>query len=177
MPSLKANLLFHPIRMQIVTALSNREMTAGELGKAMPDVPQPTLYRHINTLVRGGVVKVASETPVRGTIERTFALRARPSLGEKDLRGMRKQDYQQAFLVYLSGLMSAAQRYLNQKGDKEEFNPLADGMDLSLGTLFLSEEEFKLLNRQILDLVLSAADNKPDTKRKPRTFTYLFIPQ
>ena len=177
MPSSKANLLFHPLRLQIVTALSSHEMTASDLAQAMPEVSLPTLYRHINALVQGGVLKVASETQVRGTTERTFALTARLSLGEEDLHGMKKQDYQQAFMVYLSSLMSAAQRYLNKKSEKEEFNPLADGMDLSLGTLLLTDEEFKQLNRHIVDLMLAAANNQPGAGRKPRTFSYLFIPQ
>lgn len=176
MPSLKADLLLHPIRMRIVTALSNRQMTAGELSRLVPDIPLTTLYRHINSLVKGGLLYIASETQVRGTMERTFALVARPSLTADDLQGMKKQDYQQAFQVYLSSLIAAVARYLDQKSEDQEFNPLADGLDLSLGTMYLDDEEFQALNREILKLVLSAADNPPGPGRKSRTFTYLFIP-
>jgi DNA-binding transcriptional ArsR family regulator len=177
MPSLKTNLLIHPIRLQIVTALSNRQMTARELADFITRVPLTTLYRHINALVDGGLLQIASETQVRGTVERTYALAVRPSISADDLRGMKKQDYQQAFMIYLSSLMSIAQRYLDRKGDDEEFNPLDDGMELSLGTLNLSDEEFQDLNRRILDVILSSADNPPGAGRKPRTFTYLFIPE
>lgn len=177
MPTLKTNLLLHPIRLQIVTAFSNQQMTVRELAEIIPNVPMTTLYRHINALVEGGVLQIASETQVRGTVERTYALAVRPSLNADDLRGMKKQDYQQAFMIYLSSLMSITQRYLDRKGDDEEFNPLADGMDLSLGTLNLSDEEFKDLNQRILELIFSSADNPPGMGRKPRTFTYLFIPQ
>jgi DNA-binding transcriptional ArsR family regulator len=177
MPNLKTSLLIHPIRLQIITAFSNRQMTAKELAEIIPNVPLTTLYRHINALVDGGLLQITSETQVRGTVERTYALAARPSLNADDLRGMKKQDYQQAFMIYLSSLMSITQRYLDHKGDDEEFNPLADGMDLSLGTLNLSDKEFQDLNRRILDLLLSCADNPPGVGRKPRTFTYLFIPQ
>ncbi len=177
MPSLKADLLLHPIRLQIVTSLFNRQMTAKELAEILPGVPLTSLYRHINTLVEGGLLQVTSETQVRGTVERTYGLTGRPTLNADDLRGMKKQDYQQAFMVYLSNLISAAKRYLDRKGDEEEFNPLADGLDLSLGTIYLSDEEFQALNRKILDLLLPAAENPPGGERKPRTFTYLFIPQ
>ncbi len=177
MPSQKANLLLHPIRLQIVTALSNRQMTAGELAETIPAVPLTTLYRHINMLVEGGMLKVVNETQVRGTVERTYALATRPSLNADDLRGMKKQDFQQAFMIYLSSLMGAAQHYLDSKEDNEDFNPLADGMDLNLGTLHLNDDEFQLLNRRILELILSAAVIPAGEGRKPRTFTYLFIPQ
>ena len=177
MPSKKADLLLHPIRLQIITAISTQEMTARELGEAIPDVPQTTLYRHINALVDGGVLKVVGETQIRGTVERTYAVAALPSLKPEDLQGMTKQDYQQAFLVYLSTLMSAAQRYLDSKSEQDKFNPLADGLDLSLGTLYLSDAEFQTMNKRILEIIMSASGNQPTSKRKRRLFTYLFIPQ
>jgi hypothetical protein len=90
---------------------------------------------------------------------------------------MTRQDYQQAFLIYLSTLMSAARRYLDSKGEQEVFDPLADGLDLRVATLHLSEEEFRSMNQRILEVLMSAAGNQPAPGRKQRTFTYLFIPQ
>jgi DNA-binding transcriptional ArsR family regulator len=177
MPSLKADLLLHPIRLQIITAISNQQMTARELAEAVPDVPQTTLYRHINALVDGGLLKVVNETQIRGTVERTYAVAIMPSLKPEDLKGMTKQDYRQAFLVYLSTLMSAAQRYLDSKGEEAIFDPLADGLDLSLGTLYLSDAEFRTMNKRILEILMSASSNGPTPTRKRRMFTYLFIPQ
>jgi DNA-binding transcriptional ArsR family regulator len=177
MPSPKADLLLHPVRLQIVTAISTQQMTARELAEAVPDVPQTTLYRHINALVEGGLLKVVSETQIRGTVERTYAVAVLPSLKPEDLQGMTKQDYQQAFLVYLSTLMSAARRYLDSKGKDEVFDPLADGLDLSLGTLHLSDAEFRTMNKRFLEIIMSASSNQPSPERKRRMFTYLFIPQ
>jgi DNA-binding transcriptional ArsR family regulator len=177
MPNTKVDLLFHPIRMQLITAISNQQMTAKELAEVLPKIPLTTLYRHINALVEGGVMKIVGETQIRGTVERTYALAAWPSLKPEDLNGMTKQDCQQAFLIYLSSLMSAAQRYLESKGDNEEFNPLVDGVDLSLATLHLSDEEYQDLNRRILEILKPFTDNQPAPARKQRIFTYLFIPQ
>jgi DNA-binding transcriptional ArsR family regulator len=177
MPSPKADLLLHPIRLQIITAISTQQMTAKELAGVVPNVPQTTLYRHINALVEGGLLKVVSEMQIRGTVERTYALAVLPSLKPEDLQGMTKQDYQQAFLVYLSTLMSAAQRYLDSKSDEDAFNPLADGLDLSLGTLYLSDAEFQAMNKRILEVIMTASGNQPTPARKRRMFSYLFIPQ
>ena len=177
MPDSKANLFFHPIRMQIIIALSNQQMTAKELAKTIADVPQTTLYRHINALVKGGILKVVAETQIRGTIERTYAMAGPPSLKPEDLRGMKKPDYEQAFIIYLSTLMNAAQRYFDSKQDDEEFNPLADGVDLSLAQFYLSDKEFRAMNQKILETMLANAKNQPSVERKRRLFTYLFIPQ
>ncbi len=177
MPNSKANLILHPIRLQIITAISTQEMTAKELAKVIVDVPQTTLYRHINALVEGDILKVTGEVQIRGTFERTYAMARVPSLRAEDLRGMKKQDYEQAFIIYLSTLMNAARRYLDNKQDNEEINPIEDGVDLSLAQLLLSDEEFKEMNQQILDLLMAKANNLPSPNRKLRLFTYLFIPQ
>ncbi len=177
MSGTKADLLLHPIRLRIVTALSARQMTAKELAEAMPNVPQTTLYRHLNMLVKGKILRVAEETQIRGTIERTYALAVRPSLRSEDLRGMKKADYERVFLVYLSTLLGAAQRYLDSKGDDDVFDPIADGVELSLGQLLLSDKEYAAMNRQILDILMANADRPPAPNRKMRMFTYLSIPQ
>ena len=176
MPSEKADLLFHPVRLQVVTALGNHRMTAGQLAEAIPGIPLTTLYRHINALVGGGLVRVVSEVQVRGTIERTYAMAVQPSLKPEDLRGMKKQDYRRVFLIYLSSLLSTAQQYLNSKGEVESFDPLADGFDLNLATLHLTDAEFKEMNQRVLEAMLAAAGNPPAAGRKARTFSYLFIP-
>ena len=44
----QADLLAHPVRLRIILALSqNEEMTAQQLGEALTDIPQATLYRHL----------------------------------------------------------------------------------------------------------------------------------
>ncbi len=108
MPASKADLILHPIRLRILTAISSYRMTAREIGEALPDIPQTTLYRHINTLMEGGLLKIVEEKPIRGTIERTYALTAPPSLTSEDMVGMSRQECEQAFTMFLSTLMSDA---------------------------------------------------------------------
>ena len=74
---------------------------------------------------------------------------------------MTKQEYQRAFQIYLSSLMGAAQRYLASKGESEAFNPLAEGVELSLGTVHLSDDEFQKVNQRILEILTPLAVNEP----------------
>jgi DNA-binding transcriptional ArsR family regulator len=177
MPSSKADLLLHPLRLQIITAIASQQKTAKEIAQIIPEVPLTTLYRHINSLLAGGLLKVVGETQVRGTIERTYALAVQPSLNADDLHGMTKQEYQQAFLIYLSSLLGAAEHYLESKEEGGTFNPLDDGVELSLGNLMLSDEEFQRMNQRILEVMIPMTKNPPAPNRKRRFFTYLFIPQ
>ena len=172
----KANLILHPVRLRILTAISTYRMTAGEISVAMPDIPLTTLYRHINALMEGGLLTIVEERPVRGTVERLYALTSPPSLTAEDLEGMTREECEQAFTMFLSTLMSDAQHYLDTRSDSRGINPLEDGVHISKVQLFLTDNEFKQLNLKMMELMLEAAKNQPKPGRLRRIFTYMFIP-
>ncbi len=174
--SSRADLLLHPIRLRIVTEISGQRATARQLRQALPDLPQTTLYRHLNALLEAGILQVVQETPVRGTVERTYALSAPPSLTAEDLRGMTKEQYQEAFAGYLGTFLADARRYLETKPDGKPIDPIADGVIISKCQVFLSDAEFASVNRRIADLMLAATRRAPGRHRKRRVFSYLFIP-
>jgi DNA-binding transcriptional ArsR family regulator len=70
----KVDLILHPIRMRIIMALAGERWTARQIAAALPDVAQATLYRHINALAEGGILRIVEERPVRGMVEKVYAL-------------------------------------------------------------------------------------------------------
>jgi DNA-binding HxlR family transcriptional regulator len=176
MPTSKANLFLHPIRLRIITAISTQRMTAKQIAQSMPDIPLTTLYRNINALAEGGIIQVVEENQVRGTVEHVYALTGIPSLTDEDLRGMSKTDCEQAFTTYLSTLMSDARRYLDGKPDGEEIHLIQDGVVVSRIELFLSQEENRAMNERIQQIILEAGQNEPDHLRKRHVVTYVVIP-
>lgn len=176
MPGTKVDLIFHPIRLDIISALSTQRMTAGDLAHLMPGVPLTTLYRHINLLVEGGLLEIVEEHPIRGTVERVYALAGPPSLRAEDLVGMTKKDYEQAFAIYLSSLLSDARNYLATKPDDQEIDLFADGVEVTKLQLLLSDAEFRMLNGQLLELIMAAAKNKLAPERRRRVLSLTIIP-
>lgn len=170
------DLLLHPIRLRIVTAITGNKVTAKDLAKALPDIPQTTLYRHINVLVDGGLLQVVDEIPQRGTVERVFGFKEPPSLSPEDLRGLSKEEYQQTFILILTTLLHEATNSLNSLPENEEIDLLGEGYQFSQMSLNLTDEEYEKLNNRILALMLEAGKNRSSEKRKRRIFSYLFIP-
>ena len=73
-------------RLRIVQALVGAPMTPLQLRDLLGDVSQATLYRHLNQLADGGLVEVVDERPVRGRVERTYAVvSSKVSLTDADL--------------------------------------------------------------------------------------------
>jgi len=176
MTSKKADLFLHPIRLRIITAISPHRMTAKDIAHTMPEVPLTTLYRNINALVEGGIIRIVEENQIRGTVERVYALSGIPSLTADDLRGMSKEDCQQAFSVYLSTLMSDAKRYLDGKPDNKEINLLQDGVVVSKIELYLTADENRVLNERIQKIIMEAGQNEPSPTRRRHAFSYLVLP-
>jgi DNA-binding transcriptional ArsR family regulator len=177
MPALsRADLLLHPIRLRIVAEISGQRATARHLREALPDLPQTTLYRHLNALTEGGILEVVQEKQIRGTVERTYALSAPPSLTAEDLRGMTKEQYQEMFAGFLGTFMADARRYLASRPEGKPVNPVADGVVISKCQVFLTDAESASMNRKLTEMVLAATRKKPGPGRKRCMVAYLLIP-
>ena len=60
--------LSNPVRMQVMQYLQTYgEATTKQISDAITDVPAPTLYRHINILLKEEVLLVKEERKVRGS--------------------------------------------------------------------------------------------------------------
>jgi DNA-binding transcriptional ArsR family regulator len=174
MAKTKLDIMLHPARMRILHEVTGGKTTAKLLAEALPDIPQATLYRHLRLMTEADVLKVVEEIPIRGTVERVYAVGA-ASLSPDDLRGMGKVQTHRAFTTILSGLLGDFERYLHSKPDAD-IDLIADGFEYSKGQVHLTDAEFTELNRALWAVIEPATKLPPSSERKRRTFSYLFIP-
>ncbi len=69
-------LLSDPFKLRLIKAFAESERTAADVAKLLEE-PVTKLYRHVDALLDAGLIEIASETPKRGTVERTFRTTAR----------------------------------------------------------------------------------------------------
>ncbi|MGB7538519.1 MAG: helix-turn-helix domain-containing protein [Anaerolineales bacterium] len=167
------DLVFHPVRMRIITAVSGRQVTTRQLLEAIPEIPQATLYRHVRALIKGGVLEVVEARKIRGVEERIFKMKAPPSVTRRDLKGKTNAELEQMGMVFVSGLLSDIRRYLQEK---KTADPFRDGVQLNKVTLFLSDTELAKLNGEVMRLIRTAVRKEPAPGRKGRIFSYTIIP-
>lgn len=109
------DVVLHPVRLRILQQLGGRDLTTTELRTALPQVSQPTLYRHVAALIDAGIVVVAKERRVRGALERTLTLRARMAhVGNAELRVMDDDRLREAFLAFLDDLAERFGRFITR---------------------------------------------------------------
>lgn len=173
MTASKMKVILHPVRMKIIQALINgKEMTVQELSKWAEDVPQATLYRHLNKLLDAGFIKVVQENPVRGTVEKVYALKELDIKSQEDFLKLTKEEHLELFLTFTTQLMSLYESYLSQK----KIDLVKDGVSYTIANLNLTDQEFMELMQGIGTLIQSALANEPTPERKPRNIATIIIP-
>jgi Helix-turn-helix domain len=168
------DLLLHPVRLRILQAfLGGRELTTSQLAAELPDLPKGGLYRHVALLADGGVLTVVGERPVRGAVERTYALSLeRSHLSPAELAALSPDDHAQAFGTFAAALMSAYERYLAEPGA----DPVRDGVSYSMNALWLSDDEYAAFLRDVAALVAPRMALPPGGGRRRRLIASAFLP-
>lgn len=174
MKKTKVDLILHPVRMRIVMALVGKQLSAQELSETLKDVPQATLYRHINRLADAGLIEVVEERAVRGTLEKVYAFDTRKSrLGAEDLANLSQEDHMHYFMAFITTLLDDFSRYIRQS---EEIDFVADGVGYQKFPLTLSDEEFKQMNQALNEALKPFFEKEPAPGRRRRLFTFTVMP-
>lgn len=167
-----ADLILHPVRMRVLMALAGREMTAQALAAALADVPQATLYRHINRLAKAGLLMVVDERPVRGTTEKVYALNQAASiLGADDFAAATTDDHMRYFTAFVASLLSDFERYL--AGDSIN---VAREVSYHKFPLYLNDAELGRVSETINQTLLPLLENGPGEGRRRVILTSIMMP-
>lgn len=173
MAEIQIEVIFHPVRMRIVTALNGRRRTTSQIASALPDVPQATLYRHLKRLLEAGLVSVVEQRPVRGVLEKVYALSEGAVVSPESVARMTPDDWRQAFAAYTASLMGQFEVYLQS----EPADLVADGVSFRTVPLFLSDAEAAQLLSDMRALLAFAGANGPAPDRRRRLFSTVLVPE
>jgi len=170
----RIDLILHPARLRILLALAGRELTAQALAEILKDIPQASLYRHLNRLVKAGILRVVSEHQVRGTVEKVYTLdQAQSYLTEEDMAGLSKDEHMRYFVAFVASLLNDFQRYLDAT---EQVNLAADAVGYQKHLIELSDEEVQRLGKTLQKAFLEAMLDEPPSPRRRRLFSTVLMP-
>lgn len=167
------DLLLHPIRLRIVQALVGAPMTPLQLKQRLGDVPQATLYRHINQLADGGLLEILEERPIRGGVERTYGVvAAAVTLGDGELESATADDHFRYFATFVGTLLADFGAYLVSGAP----NLTSDRVGYRQVPLWLTDDEFDALADSMAAAVQQHVDNPPGPGRRRRLLTTIVMP-
>lgn len=159
----------NPIRMRILILLSqNAEMNTAQIRENMLDIPQATLYRHINALVKADLIKVVKENKVRGAVEKIYCINQEVNC--TDPTDDEILDIGQKFLISMMAELANYSK-LNDRDVKK------DMLSFQCAPLFLSDEEFKEFAMEIGPIYQKYLNNKHEEGRILRNIYTVIIPK
>lgn len=173
MNKIKEDLLLHPVRLRILLAAAGRQVTPQQLADELPDIPQATLYRNINTLAAAGILVVVRERRVRNTLEKTYALpKEGMLLTLEDLKDAQPEDYIRLFTQYLGLQLGYYVRYI-QQGDVDF---VRDKVSFHMFPVYLSEAETQKMGEAVNAALLPFVNNEPSPERQRYIFGLMSFP-
>ena len=168
----KADLVLHPVRFRILMAVSARRLTPQQIGAELPDVSQPSLYRHIALLTRAGILQTVEETTNRGTIEKLLTLPVQAAdLSADDMAVVSPEDQMRYFTNFCALLMGKGRAYFEHKAKGGRA-----GGNYSFEALYLTDAEFDHLTAVLKGLEALTASNPPSAERRRRILFTAVIP-
>jgi DNA-binding HxlR family transcriptional regulator len=167
--------ILHPIRFRIIqTFLDGQQKTAKMLTKELKDIPQATLYRQLETLVKADILKISAEHPVRGTVEKVYTLNSSKAvLQNSEIKNLTKEEHLQYFLLFNAQLAKDFEEYLQ----KENWDFEKDGVGYRQIVLHLSDEEFNSFINEMSTIVKKYVKNSPAPNRTKRLFSSIVMPK
>ncbi|MFI8805619.1 helix-turn-helix domain-containing protein [Micromonospora chalcea] len=168
-----AEVALHPVRLRVLRAVAGTRVTTHDLAELLPDVPHATLYRHLATLVKAGMLDVVQERKVRGAVERVYALPAHgAALDPAALATATPEDHARYFTAFVSSLLSEFSRYLAR--DRVDF--VADGVGYQQLVLHLTDAELHEFAAGLNALVGPLLARGPGDGRIPRLLATVLMP-
>lgn len=165
MSATKADLITHPLRARILAALMGRQLTTGQIAALAPDIPLPSLYRHIKTLLDGGAIQVVEEVRVNGALAKVYGtVSGMTRLTPQDVNDAGKAEHLQYFTTFLNTLGRTFQTALERSEDTKAHTDLISAAVLPL---HLAPEDVSEFKKQFGEF-LRSWEERPDSKDRRR---------
>lgn len=136
--------LSNPVRIRVMQYLQTHgEATTKQISEAISDVPAPTLYRHINTLLKEEVLLVKEERKVRGSLERLLVINVEKISAASD-SNISDSAYQFLMELYMK---------FHKYSCKDNADPQKDRLSLRTCVLNLTDDSFDNFMRDIASVI------------------------
>lgn len=166
--------LAEPLSAKLIIEIMERgEITASQLLETFNEIPQATLYRRLRKMLKDGVLKVAAENQIRGTLEKVYALGFDMEESKRKLSESNNGEaYMQIITYHILGILQEFSEYTS----KENINLVGDGSGCSVAPVYATYEELTAALTKIGGIITELQSHKPDGKRKLHNLCVITTP-
>lgn len=153
--------------LQIVQYLQTyHEATTKQISEALPGIPAPTLYRHINKLIKDEVLLVKEERKVRGSMERILAINV-AKFEECENSDIVATAYQFLMAIY--------EKFVKY-GSGKEVDPVKDRLSMRTRMMSLTDEDYDAFMQDMVALMNQYEAKAGKSEAKMRSISFISVP-
>ena len=169
----KSDLILHPVRLQILSALSGTALSTQEIADRLSSIPVSTLYRQIRVLLKHDMIHVVETRSVKGTMEKIYSLQQSPNLGVDDMKNLSPDQHMQYFLQYILTVLDGFSRYVHQPGERD-FG--ADFTGYTEAIFYASPDELLAFGKKLNEAIYALTQNEPAPNRHQHKLSIITHP-
>jgi DNA-binding transcriptional ArsR family regulator len=170
-----ATIMTHPIRARILAAMAGRELTTQQIGVLLPDVPTPSLYRHLRVLSEAGILILANEVRVNGAATRVYAINPeRRQVQIDEIENISKADQLRYFTIFLNMLTDRFRDYLEQAAGESAIRDQPH--HALMAPMYLSREEYSKFMEELNTFLQPWCALNPEEDRQRVIFAHIALP-
>ena len=148
-------------------------VTAKQLAEVHKDIAQTTLYRYLSRMTNDGIIKIVKETPIRGTVEKAYALAFDFGAGiESVIDSNSGEAFMGLFMQYISGFIKSFQEYCK----RDDINIKEDVSTFTTAPIYVTNDELFVAIQKIGEIVTGLVANEPSPERKLRSLGFIITP-
>ncbi len=169
----------HPVRMKICRVLMRHQeqgMTPLEMVKILKDVPQATLYRHLQVLADAGALTVVKEKKVKSVLEKYYAMNMdNAQVDPTEWDSLSSSDKLSYVSYYQLSLLTQYEAYLEKMASQR---PVQDRSTFSMMEVPMSDERFEHFQKELNALIhkFYEPERDSDTVQPVRTVAITIVP-
>lgn len=164
----------NPVTLRLLIEIQEQKRTtAKKLAEAYSDIPQATLYRYLNRMLKDDVLKVVAENKIRGTVEKVYALNMSLQLDrEKMNKDESRIEYMQLATQFTMNILREIQEYTA----REDIDLATDDSALWSIPLYLTKKEMETVLAEVQEVLTSRFENMPTNERKLHNVSIIISP-
>jgi len=167
--------IINPAKSQLLQAINyHGQITAKELAQIVSQLPQATLYRYLNKMVRDGLIKVVAENQIRNVKEKVYGMAIDfEAENKKIIEDTSGATYLALFQIFTNGLHEDFKKHISEgnSGIKRKFAYAFGALPITV-----TDEEALELHKKIEELLQPYHDNPLTEDRYLRNFALVITP-
>jgi len=166
--------LLNPVRMKVIQVISEKgSATPKEIIEAVPGIPVASLYRHLKKLLDIGVLEVVSETPIRGTVEKTYKVRLEPFKAIEELVSAGDQNtHYDLFYTFAMSMLVDFSRYISTPS----YDLVKDRVGFRSYPITMTDETCDEFLKDFSELLIKYLKTSEKPEGRLRKFSFALLP-